>query len=135
MHPAQRRSELPDEVVKRRLQRGAPSDQHVIVAGVERLGRGETDHLAQAPPHAVAFHGIADLARYGKADPARASVAARTRLQDESAGGRPRAGGGSPKIRPASQPFHSNRFAIRFGLAIGCGNHTPADRALKAYAL
>ena len=125
MKATQGRVELPDHVGERSLQRHPPSDQDVIVAGAECFGRRQPHHLAQAPPHAVAFHGIADLARHGEADPAGALVAARTRLHDKCGGRGTRAGGGSPKIRPAFQPFHQ----IRFGSPLTSPARRQSDRA------
>ena len=54
------------------LQRRPAPDQHVIVAGAKPPERGrKPHHFPQAAPHPVALHGIADLARHGKADPDR----------------------------------------------------------------
>jgi hypothetical protein len=71
-------------------------------------------HFAQAPPHAIALHGIADLPRYGEADPRRfvfvfavmTGLGTLACLQDEGAGRRSRTLGGSLKVRPALQPLH-----------------------------
>ena len=49
---------------------GLPADQHIVVAGRDRSagGRRQPNDLPQAPPHAVAFHRIADLPRHREAD-------------------------------------------------------------------
>ena len=109
MNSAYRRIELPGHVGNIGIERCPPADQHIIVAGAKgRRGR-KPHHLAQAPPHAVALHGIADLARHSEADPDGAVclvvflavLSAAPRLQDEGAGGRPRAFRGSQKVRAA----------------------------------
>ncbi len=104
--------EFPDQVVKRNLQRRPPSNQHIIVAGTKHGLRGEADGLTQATPHTVSLDGVADLARHGEADPAGAFIATRPRLQDKAARRRPRAFGGSLKVRPAFQPLHEIDFGI-----------------------
>jgi hypothetical protein len=105
MNTMQRGIEFPDQVAKWRLQRRPPPNQHIIVAGTKRraelAARREADDLAQTAPDPVSFHGIADLARHGEADPAGAFIAARPRLQDKAARRRPRAFGGSLKVSPA----------------------------------
>jgi hypothetical protein len=114
MQPAQRRVEFPHHVAEWRFERRAPPNQHIIVAGKKRRAKfrpgHEADDLAQPAPHAVSFHRIADLARHGKADPRRTGLRTRARLQDKAARRRPRAFGGSLKIRPAFQPLHATDF-------------------------
>ncbi len=74
MNSAQCGIELPDHVGERHFEGRAPPDQHVIVPGAKRGGKPY--HFAQAPPHAVALHGIADLARHGESDPDRSAFLA-----------------------------------------------------------
>jgi len=105
MNAMERGIEFPDQVAERNLQRRPSSNQYIIVAGTKRraklAARREADDLAQTAPDPVSFHGIADLARHGEADPAGAFIAARPRLQDKAARRRPRAFGGSLKVSPA----------------------------------
>jgi hypothetical protein len=120
MNSAYRRIELPGEVGEIGRERGAPADQHIIVARAKRRSGGQPHHFAQPPAHAVALHRIADLARYGKADPDRAALAlvfsALPRLHDEGAGRRSCAFRSSLKVRAALQPFHWFVFGCDFGL-------------------
>ncbi len=76
MNSAQCGIELPDHVGERHFECRPPPDQHVIVPGAKRGGGGKPYHFAQAPPHAVALHGIADLARHGESDPDRSAFLA-----------------------------------------------------------
>ena len=90
------------------------------MAGAKRCCGRKPNHFAQAPPHAVALHRIADLTRHGEADPDRsafpvaglAAFGALPRLQDEGCGRRPCAFRGRPKVRPAFQPFHGCDFGL-----------------------
>src|SRR5271167_133877 len=113
MNPAQRRGEFPHQVDERGIERRPPANQHIIVAGTKRSLRRKTNHLTQAAPQPIALDGIADLARYGEADPAGALVAAGARLEDKVARRRPRAFGGSLKVRPAFQPLHRHTIDVR----------------------
>jgi hypothetical protein len=110
MNAMERGIEFPDQVVKRNLQRRPPPYQHIILAGTKRSLRHKADRLTQAPPHTVSLDGVADLPRHGEADPAGPFIAARPRLQDKAARRRPRAFGGSLKVRPAFQPLHEIDF-------------------------
>jgi hypothetical protein len=100
--------------VDRHFERGAPSDQHVIVAGAQQSRRRKPNELAQAAPHAVALDGVADLFADGETDPRRTVLAARTGLQHKAAGVSTRAGPGSlgdgPKLTPPFQPLHCSDF-------------------------
>jgi|GEM_PF-3539870 len=124
MNSAQRRIELPDHIAERDGERRSAANQHVIMAGAKRGRRRKPNHFPQAPPHAVALHGIADLTRHGEADPDRSALlvaglavfGALPRLQDEGCGRRPGAFRGRPKVRPAFQPFHGCDFGCDFGL-------------------
>jgi hypothetical protein len=81
----QRRGKLVRHGVELSLKRRRPSHQHIIVAGAKRFGRGNANQFAQAPPHAVAFHGIADLLGNRESDPRRPGLGAPARLQDKGA--------------------------------------------------
>jgi hypothetical protein len=109
-----RAAEFLQHRVKRDLERGAPSDQHVIVPGLQRSRRSKPDELAQAAPHAVTLDGVADLFADGETNPRRTALAARPCLQDKAAGMSPRAGPGSlgngPKLTPPFQPLHCSDF-------------------------
>ena len=91
-------------------QRRRPSHQHIIVASAKRLGRGNANQFTQAPPHAVAFHGIADLLGDRESDARWTTLGAPARLQDEGACRCACAScgtlGGGPKVTPAFQPLH-----------------------------
>jgi hypothetical protein len=106
MNSVKRRIEFPHHLAERCLKRRAPADQHVIVAGMQTSDGGTPDQFAQAAPHPVTLHGIANLPRHCEAHPHRALVCAPARLQHERTAGRPHAAGGSPKVRPALQPLH-----------------------------
>jgi hypothetical protein len=103
------------------LQRRPSADQHVIVAGAKRRGRGQPYDFPQPPLDPVSFHGIADLFRHREADPDGSGLlfgflagrVAPARLQHEGASRRTRTRGGSPKVRPAFQPFHAFDFGAR----------------------
>jgi hypothetical protein len=75
------------------------------VTGGQRRRRSKPDQLAQAAPHPVALHGVADLFTDGETDPGRPGLGSRARLQDKGAGMGSRAGPGSlgngPKVTPA----------------------------------
>jgi hypothetical protein len=101
MDAPQRRSEFPHHLGERQSERGMPPNQHVIVAGMQARRTREPDQLAQASPYPVALHRIADVPRHRKTDTRRALIGTPTRLQHESAAGRPHSGGGSTKVRPA----------------------------------
>jgi len=80
MNPPHRIGEVPHHLVERPAERRAPSNQHVIMAGLQRLRRAQAHQFAQSAAHPVALHCIADLARHRKADPRRAALGAATRL-------------------------------------------------------
>src|SRR6516164_5873714 len=61
MDVLKRRSEIPHHFAEARFERRRPPHQHIIVANAKRCRRHGADQFAQAPPHAVAFHGITDL--------------------------------------------------------------------------
>ena len=101
-------------VAERRFERRAASGQDVIVPGTKRCRRHEPDELAQAAPHPVALHGVADLFADRETNPRRAGLGPRACLQDKGAGVRSRALPGSlgngPKVTPAFQAFHVTDF-------------------------
>jgi hypothetical protein len=121
MNSAYRRIELPGHVAEIGAERSPPPDQHVIVARAERRGGRKPHHFAEPPAHAVAFHGIADLARDGKAHPDGGVCSVLVahfrgtlpRLQDKGSGGRSGALCGGLKVRAALQPFHGDDFGFR----------------------
>jgi hypothetical protein len=115
MNAAKCAAEFLHHVAERRFERGAASDQDVIVPGAKRCRRREPDEFAQAAPHPVAFDGIADLLRYGKANSRRSDRRRRPCLENKGAGVRSRALPGSslgsgPKVTPAFQAFHVTDF-------------------------
>lgn len=57
----------------------------MIRTDMPRLGQYRAGELAEAPPHAVAHHGVADLLRNRDSEPdRRVAVAARADEQDEA---------------------------------------------------
>ncbi len=70
--------------------------------------------FAQPAAYSVPLHGIAHLLGNREADPhavtALAGFGAAQSLHDKSAARRPRAFGGSLKVRPAFQPLHETDF-------------------------
>jgi hypothetical protein len=114
MDAAKRTAEFLYHFAERRFERRAASDQDVIVPGAKRRGRREPDQFAQTTPYPIAFHGIADLLRDGKANPRRSDRRPRPCLQNKGAGVRSRALPGSlgdgPKVTPAFQAFHVTDF-------------------------
>jgi hypothetical protein len=111
-------NEFPHHVGERDRKRDATADQHVIVAGAQSAGSGGRRHphdLAQSTAHAVAFRGVADLARHGEADTGGALIATRASLQHEAPPRGPRTAGGGAKIAPAFEPLddHETGVAIR----------------------
>jgi len=105
MNAAKRAAKFLHHGVKRHLERGAPPNQHVIMTRGQRLSWSKPDELAEAPPHPIALHGIADLFADGETNPRRSSLPPRVCLQDEGAGMSARADpgsmGNSPKVTPA----------------------------------
>src|SRR5262249_61688619 len=99
----------------RRRQCGASADQHVIVARTQWLSpssRREPDDLAQTAADTISLHSIADLPRYGKADPDSVISRVLPRLQHESAAGGAHAIGRGSKIAAAFQPLNDGRTGI-----------------------
>jgi hypothetical protein len=112
VNSAKRRIEFLHHLAERKDKGRPPSDQYIIMAGAQTIGPGctvgrgrQSDHFPQSPAHAVAFHRIAYLFRYGEADTYRPLVAASARLQNEGVSRRPRTAGGGTKIAPPSQPL------------------------------
>jgi hypothetical protein len=120
VHPAKRTLEFLRHGVEGELERGPPSDQHVIVAGAKRRRRRKPDELAQPAPHPIAFNGVADLFADGETDPRRPALRPRPCLQNKGAGMRSRALlrplpgslGNGPKVTPAFQPLHRSDFGV-----------------------
>lgn len=124
MNPNKRRVELPPHLAERRGERCAPPDQHVIVTTAQgfapkALAFRQPHHFAQAPPHPVALHRIADLPRHRKADARRTVLGAAPRLYRERRAGRPHSGGRSAKVGPPSQAFHRGSLRSSLGSSLG----------------
>jgi hypothetical protein len=120
MDAAKRAAEFLHHVIKRALERVASSDQYVVVTGGQCRWRSKADELAQAAPHPVALHGVADLFADRETNPRRAGLGPRPCLQDKGAGMSSRTGPGSlgngPKVTPAFQPLHCSDFGSDFGM-------------------
>jgi hypothetical protein len=115
MDSAKRRIEFLHHVAERNAKGRPPPDQHIVIAGAQAVGPGrilgrnrQSHHLAQAPAHAVAFHSVAYLSRYGDPDTHRPVVATLPRLQNEGLCRRPGTAGSGTKIAPSSQPLEGN---------------------------
>ncbi len=113
MNPPRGRGQILHHLTERAVKCGTAPYQYVIMAGLQRARAGQSHHFAQAAPHPVALHGIADLPRYGEADAHRVIVGAATRLQHERGRRRPHRAGGCPKIDPALQPLHGTRAWLK----------------------
>jgi hypothetical protein len=111
MNAPQRCMKFLRHIAKRRFERRASSDQHVIMAGVQDSGARKPYDFPQPTPHPVALHGVAHLLRHGESNPHRFVVRASARLHRERPAGGPDTGRGSPKVRSAFQPLHGGRFS------------------------
>jgi hypothetical protein len=98
MDAAKRRFEVLAHVAERQIQRRSPSDQYVVVVGVQTARVRQPDQLPQAAPHPVALDRAADLPRHRKTDPYPVLVRAPACLQHERPAGRPHCARGSPKV-------------------------------------
>jgi hypothetical protein len=76
MKAPERPGEIRGEPRKRKGERGAPADHHIVAAGPKTRSGGKPHDLSQPSAHAVAFDGTAYLPRNGESDPRRAAVAA-----------------------------------------------------------
>jgi hypothetical protein len=54
---------------ERKIEGGAPTDQHIVVPRPETFRVRKPHDFAQPPPHPVALDRIADLLRHRKTDP------------------------------------------------------------------
>jgi hypothetical protein len=111
VNTGKRRIEFLHHLAKRHRERSTPADEYVIVTGIQSASAGrtrDTHHLAQPSAHPIAFHRIADLARYGKTDTSTADLGTSKRLHDESAPGSAYALCRGAKIIPAFQPFNDD---------------------------
>jgi hypothetical protein len=106
MHPPQRAIEVLPNLLERQRERGAPSDQHIIMSRLETVFATQAYNLAQASADAIAFNGIADFPRDSKSDPRRAWFGAAPGLQHEARRRDPGSGCGFQKIRPLPQSLH-----------------------------
>jgi len=107
--------EILHHFAERNRQCGTAADQHVIMARTQWLSPGsprEPNDLAQTAADAISLHSVADLPRYGKADPDSVISRALPRLQHESAAGGAHAIGRGSKIAAAFQPLDDGRTGI-----------------------
>ena len=108
MNALERAREILDQSLERKLERGAPADQHIVVPRPEPSRVRKPHDFPQPPPHPIALDRIADLLRHREPDPRWAIVGARAGLQHER---RPRGSGtrrGAEKVRPLPQFFHGS---------------------------
>jgi hypothetical protein len=141
MNAIKRRAKIPRHIAEADLQRRPLADQHIIVAGAQRRGGSQPDDFPQPPLDAVSFHRIADLLRHRKTDPdgspiligRLAGFVTPARLQNEGVDRGSRTRGGSPKVRPAFQPFHAFDFGLDDGSAPNQSRpaYAPSDYALS----
>jgi hypothetical protein len=108
MNSAERRIEFLPHLREWQRQRGAPPDQHIIVAGAHIATGREPYDFTQPAPHPIALDRIADLPRYREPDASGAVVFAPARLQYERAGRCPCAARSGAKVGSARQPLHGN---------------------------
>ena len=116
MNALERASEILDQSLERKVERGAPANQHIVVPRPEPSRVRKPHDFPQPPPHPIALDRIADLLRNREPDPRWAIVRTRAGLQHER---RPRGSGtrrGAEKVRPLPQFFHgSGQLARRSG--------------------
>src|SRR5882762_5506798 len=83
MNALERAREILDQSLERKLERGAPADQHIVVPRPEPSRVRKPHDLPQPTPHPVAPDRIAALLRTREPDPRSALVCARAGLQNE----------------------------------------------------
>lgn len=100
MNALERASEILDQSLERKVQRGAPANQHIVVPRSEPSRVRKPHDFPQPSPDSIALDRIADLLRNREPDPRRAIVGTRAGLQHE---GRHRRSGtrrDAEKVRP-----------------------------------
>jgi len=100
MNALERASEILDQSLERKIERGAPANQHIVVPRPEPCRVRKPHDFPQPPPDSIALDRIADLLRNREPDPRRAIVSTRAGLQHE---GRRRCPGtcrDAEKVRP-----------------------------------
>jgi hypothetical protein len=115
MNPGKRHIEFPHHLAEGSAERGPPTNQHVIMAGMQptgAIGTRHADHFAQPPPHPVTLDGIADLSGYGKADAGCPILGTPPCLKHEGAARGPHTIRSGPKIVPAFQPFDDDGSCV-----------------------
>jgi hypothetical protein len=116
MYPGKRRVQIVHHLSEWSCQRRPPSDEHIIVAGLQPAfarRRRQPYDLPQPAPHPISFDRVTDLSRYGKADTSVVPVAPRARLQHESPALDPHAARSSAKIAPLLQPLDDDGTGLR----------------------
>lgn len=103
---------LPDPF-EGQVQSWPAADQNIIMSRLKATAAAQSHRLAQAPPDAIAFDGIAHLLRYGKADPRRPLILALAGLKHKCRRRNLDAGRSGQKIRPLPQALHRVMAGIR----------------------
>ena len=100
MNALERASEILDQSLERKVERGAPANQHIVVPRPEPSRVRKPHDFPQPPTDSIALDRIADLLRNREPDPRRAIVSTHAGLQHE---GRRRCSGtrrDAEKVRP-----------------------------------
>jgi hypothetical protein len=109
MGAADRLLQIQPDAVKGQFQSWPATDQNIIMSGLKATAATQADRLAQPPPDAVAFDGIADFLRNCKTDPNRALILTLAGLQDKGRRRNLDAGRSGQKIRALPQSLHRSR--------------------------
>src|SRR5215813_12224790 len=102
----QRVREILDQLRERQVERGAPTDQHIVIPDPQSSRVRKPHDFAQSSPYPVPLDRIADLLRDRKTDPRWTAIGALAGLQHEGRRGGAGARRDAEKIRPLPQSFH-----------------------------
>ena len=103
-NPTQRLPKIGFELGERSLDPARSTDEDKIGPGDSGFGQNDPGELAEASPHPVADHGVADLFRHGEAETkGRVAIVARTDEQDETGCGRAPSAVRGQKVRAAGE--------------------------------
>ena len=94
-NPTQRLPKIGFELGERSLDPARSTDEDKIGPGDSGFGQNDPGELAEASPHPVADHGVADLLRDGEAE-SHGGIAVAARADEEDEAGRRRA---KPAVR------------------------------------
>ena len=104
-NPTQRLPKIGFELGERSLDPARSTDEDKIGPGDSGFGQNDPGELAEASPHPVADHGVADLLRDGEAEThGGIAVIARPDEEDEARHRRAQARIGREEVRAAREP-------------------------------